>query len=200
MIKNMKRIIILLLLITFMFAFSFFCQYYLLADDYLDNDRASPLLIASGEEDRNQLHYYIMTCRYKKVEKMLKKGGKANEIIESYNDLSPLMIAATLPRSKDAIKMSKLLIKYGANVNLVNKYGANVLYYTIFYGHESSENNIEVLDFYLKQGTNQNIIMKYFDEDYNLSDKNGKVLTLLEFCDEAGYEKERSFLESYSKN
>lgn len=183
-----------------MFIFSFFCQDYLLADGYLDNDRVSPLLIASGEEDKNQLHYYIMTCHYKKVEKLLKKGGKANEIIESYNNLSPLMIAATLPKSKDTIKMSKLLIKYGADVNLVNKYGANVLYYTLFWGKDTTADNIKVLKFYLDQGAKTDIKMRYFDDSYNLIDKGGIQLTLMELCEKAGYKEEGEFIKFYKKD
>ena len=43
------------------------------------------------------------------------------------------MIAATLPNFKDAIKMSQILIKEGADVNKKDIYGANVLFYVGYY-------------------------------------------------------------------
>ena len=79
--------------------------------------------------------FYIITCNYKGVEKKLNQGEKVNQIFKK-SGKTPLMIAATLPNFKDAIKMSQILIKEGADVNKKDIYGANVLFYVGYYDYE----------------------------------------------------------------
>lgn len=111
-------------------------------DEYLDKDNVSRELI-SYEGKKTNLGYYIITCNYKGVEKKLNQGEKVNQIFKK-SGKTPLMIAATLPNFKDAIKMSQILIKEGADVNKKDIYGANVLFYVGYYDYEkrTSEENI----------------------------------------------------------
>ena len=111
-------------------------------DEYLDKDNVSRELI-SYEGKKTNLEYYIITCNYKGVEKKLNQGEKVNQIFKK-SGKTPLMIAATLPDFKDAIKMSQILIKEGADVNKKDIYGANVLFYVGYYDYEkrTSEENI----------------------------------------------------------
>ena len=103
-------------------------------DEYLDKDNVSRELI-SYEGKKTNLEYYIITCNYKGVEKKLNHREKVNQIFKK-SGKTPLMIAATLPNFKDAIKMSQILIKEGADVNKKDIYGANVLFYVGYYDYE----------------------------------------------------------------
>ena len=139
-------------------------------DEYLDKDNVSRELI-SYEGKKTNLEYYIITCNYKGVEKKLNQGEKVNQIFKK-SGKTPLMIAATLPDFKDAIKMSQILIKEGADVNKRDIYGANVLFY------KDAEINIRV------DGV---------DNDGNLK-KNGKRISLIQFYKDKKMEKEAKFL------
>ena len=97
-------------------------------------DNVSRELI-SYEGKKTNLEYYIITCNYKGVEKKLNHREKVNQIFKK-SGKTPLMIAATLPNFKDAIKMSQILIKEGADVNKKDIYGANVLFYVGYYDYE----------------------------------------------------------------
>ena len=148
-------------------------------DEYLDKDNVSRELI-SYEGKKTNLEYYIIRCNYKGVEKKLNQGEKVNQIFKK-SGKTPLMIAATLPDFKDAIKMSQILIKEGADVNKRDIYGANVLFYVGYYDYEkrTSEENIKLLKYYIDKDTEINIKIDGVDNDGNLK-KNGKRIYLLE--------------------
>lgn len=169
-------------------------------DDYLDNEKASNVIV-SYDGSNKTLEYYIMTANYKKVKDLLKKEGDRNlNKINNSLDMSPLMIAATLPYASDVIKMSELLINEGVNINLLNSHGANVLYYVIkpSYAH-SHKDNIKILKFYLKKGAKKKILLKNVDMDGNLVNKSeGKSMTLKEYCESLGFDlKEEAKLLNY---
>ena len=105
------------------------------------------------------------------------------------------MIAATLPNFKDAIKMSQILIKEGADVNKKDIYGANVLCYVGYYDYEkrTSEENIKLLKYYIDKDTEINIKIDGVDNDGNLK-KNGKRISLIQFYKDKKMEKEAKFL------
>ncbi len=105
------------------------------------------------------------------------------------------MIAATLPNFKDAIKMSQILIKEGADVNKKDIYGANVLFYVGYYDYEkrTSEENIKLLKYYIDKDAEINIRVDGVDNDGNLK-KNGKRISLIQFYKDKKMEKEAKFL------
>lgn len=162
-------------------------------DEYLDKDNVSRELI-SYESKKTNLEYYIITCNYKGVEKKLNQGEKVNQIFKK-SGKTPLMIAATLPDFKDAIKMSQILIKEGADVNKKDIYGANVLFYVGYYDYEkrTSEENIKLLKYYIDKDTEINIKIDGVDNDGNLK-KNGKRISLIQFYKDKKMEKEAKFL------
>ena len=104
----MKKISIIVLI---MIMFYIVANMVWLKDEYLDKDNVSRELI-SYEGKKTNLEYYIITCNYKGVEKKLNHREKVNQIFKK-SGKTPLMIAATLPNFKDAIKMSQILIKEG---------------------------------------------------------------------------------------
>lgn len=152
-------------------------------DEYLDKDNVSRELI-SYEGKKTNLEYYIITCNYKGVEKKLNQGEKVNQIFKK-SGKTPLMIAATLPDFKDAIKMSQILIKDGANV----------LFYVGYYDYEkrTSEENIKLLKYYIDKDIEINIKIDGVDNDGNLK-KNGKRISLIQFYKDKKMEKEAKFL------
>ena len=162
-------------------------------DEYLDKDNISRELI-SYEGKKTNLEYYIITCNYKGVEKKLNQGEKVNQIFKK-SGKTPLMIAATIPNFKDAIKMSQILIKEGADVNKKDIYGANVLFYVGYYDYEkrTSEENIKLLKYYIDKDTEINIKIDGVDNDGNLK-KNGKRISLIQFYKDKKMEKEAKFL------
>ena len=162
-------------------------------DEYLDKDNISRELI-SYEGKKTNLEYYIITCNYKGVEKKLNQGEKVNQIFKKSGE-TPLMIAATLPNFKDAIKMSQILIKEGADVNKKDIYGANVLFYVGYYDYEkrTSEENIKLLKYYIDKDVEINIRVDGVDNDGNLK-KNGKRISLIQFYKDKKMEKEAKFL------
>lgn len=162
-------------------------------DEYLDKDNVSRELI-SYEGKKTNLEYYIITCNYKGVEKKLNQGEKVNQIFKK-SGKTPLMIAVTLPNFKDAIKMSQILIKEGADVNKRDIYGANVLFYVGYYDYEkrTSEENIKLLKYYIDKDAEINIRVDGVDNDGNLK-KNGKRISLIQFYKDKKMEKEAKFL------
>ncbi len=57
----------------------------------------------------------LITCNYKGVETKLNQGENVNQILKK-SGKTPLVIAASLPTFKDALQMSQVLIKEGADV------------------------------------------------------------------------------------
>ena len=165
-------------------------------DEYLDKDNVSNELI-SYEGKKNNLEYYVITCNYKGVETKLNQGEKVNQILKNSGKTS-LMIAATLPNFKDAIKMSQILIKEGADVKKRDVYGANVLFYVGYYDYEkrTSEENIKLLKYYIDKGAEINIRVGGIDSDGNLK-KNGKKISLIQFYKDKKMEKEAKFLKEF---
>lgn len=167
-------------------------------DDYLDNDNVSREVI-SYNGDKNNLEYSIIMCNYKKIEEYLNKGADANQIFKDLGK-TPLMLAATLPNYKEAVKISELLIRKGANVRRRDSYGANVLFYVGYYEYDSrlSKDNIKLLKYYISKGAETNIIIHGIDSDGNLTPK-GKSVSLVQFYYSKGMEEEAKFLKQQHK-
>ena len=138
-------------------------------DEYLDKDNVSRELI-SYEGKKTNLEYYIITCNYKGVEKKLNQGEKVNQIFKK-SGKTPLMIAATLPNFKDAIKMSQILIKEGADVNKKDIYGANVLFYVGYYDYEKRTFQAIRIEVNNELG----VITKMIDDAVSIMNEGGRV-------------------------
>lgn len=165
-------------------------------DEYSDKENVSSEII-SYEGKKDNLEYYIITCNYKKVETKLNQGEKVNQILKN-SGKTPLMLAATLPNSKDVIKMSQILIKQGADIKKRDIYGANVLFYVGYYdyGIRTSKKNMKLLKYYIDKGAEINIRVDGIDNDGNLK-KNEKRISLIQFYKDKGMEKEAKFLSQY---
>ena len=162
-------------------------------DDYLDNDNVSREII-SYKGDKNNLEYNIIMCNYKKIKECLNKGADSNKMFKNL-EKTPLMLSATLPNYKEAIKISNLLINKGANIKRRNSYGANVLFYVGYYEYDSrsSKDNIKLLKYYISKGAETNIKIHGIDSDGNLTPK-GKSVSLVQFYYSKGMEEEAKFL------
>lgn len=182
---------------------TFICFHVLLkdTDDYLDNDRASLEMVSYGGKE-DTFEYAVMKCDYNKVQEYLDKKTDVNQLLKE-SQKTPLMLAATLPEYEDVMKMSKLLLKYGADARQEDSHGANVLFYTVYdeYETRSSEDNLKILEFYMEKGASSDITIRNFDAEYNGFEENGGTnLTLIEYCQKKGMDKEAGYLKERSSN
>ena len=132
----------------------------------------------------------------------LDKKTDVNQLLKE-SQKTPLMLAATLPEYEDVMKMSKLLLKYGADAKQEDSHGANVLFYTVYHEYEtrSSEDNHKILEFYMEKGASPDITIRNFDAEYNGFEENGGTnLTLVEYCQKKGMDKEAEYLKERSSN
>lgn len=160
-------------------------------DDFLDNDQASNVMIGYGGKEHT-LVYDIMIYDYDRVKEHLEKGEELNWIVNSV-EMSPLELAATLPKTEDVYKMSELLMKYGADVNFRDSHGANILFYILYDKYDCIEVSKEkLLEYYLKEGADKNITIKNIEK--NDPDLKGST-TLLNYCKRKGFSRELQILE-----
>ena len=172
---------------------TFKCFHVLLkdTDDYLDNDKASVEMVSYGGKE-DTFEYAVMKCDYNKVQEYLDKKTDVNQLLKE-SQKTPLMLAATLPEYEDVMKMSKLLLKYGADARKEDSHGANVLFYTVYHEYEtrSSEDNHKILELYMEKGASPDITIRNFDAGYNGFEENGGTnLTLIEYCQKKGMDTE----------
>ncbi len=72
----------------------------------------------------NALGLAVFQKKYKLAETLLNKGANPNVVVYYDDDRVPLLMLAL---EQDDIRMFKLLLKYGANINLKSKEGYNIM-------------------------------------------------------------------------
>ena len=147
-----------------------------------------------------QVNTPVATAMYKYIDSLI---PKTNVIFDLYCGTGTIGIFVSnkadkvvgLEINKDAIKMSQILIKEGADVNKRDIYGANVLFYVGYYDYEkrTSEENIKLLKYYIDKDAEINIRVDGVDNDGNLK-KNGKRISLIQFYKDKKMKKEAKFL------
>ncbi|RGC79730.1 ankyrin repeat domain-containing protein [Hungatella hathewayi] len=193
--KNIIMMVISVLLIIGITVYSFVNGH----DTFLDDNLAGPW-IESLELKKDSLEYDIAMGRYDKVRTRIRENDNVNSIATG---VTPLMIASTIEFDDEALKMCKLLIDNGADVNKIDKEGRNALFYAsavhyengkprlikylidrgtnmyqVINNNEDEETNVTVPYYCVTEG-NYDVVKLYIQNGYNINYKDSKGRSLL---------------------
>lgn len=133
-------------------------------DTFLDDNLAGPW-IESLELKEDSLECDIAMGRYDKVRTRIRENDNVNSIATG---VTPLMIASTIEFDDEALKMCKLLIDNGADVNKIDKEGRNVLFYASTVHYENDKPRL--IKYLIDRGTNMyQVINNNGDEEKNVT-------------------------------
>ena len=135
----------------------------------------------STKTKEEQLLEEIVVDNVNNVEKLLKEGANPNHISHSGAPILLIAISKWI-RSNKKLKITKLLVKYGADVNITNDHGIYPLYYSSF------NNNLDIVKFLIQNGAN----FKYecYEKSKNTAIDNNSICKYYE-----SYEGQKEILE-----